>query len=202
MSFPRLSTIETLVVRRAALADSLWDAARLDAGSFDVQPRNVSLGDLVRLWVEGMLPAAHARGVTRTAHIHESPVVFADDLRLAQAVTRLVSNAIDFTPCGGEIDVDVGVLDRRALLCVCDTGHGMTKAQLDRCFESPSQRADRSPLRDTLAIGLFVVRGIVELHQDSIRAFSAGQGCGSTITITLPAIPPGPISTSSRDNHE
>ncbi|NUP05292.1 MAG: PAS domain-containing sensor histidine kinase [Polyangiaceae bacterium] len=183
-----IGRIEEHILQQAAEIESLWHAARLELGAVEVQCRNLSLSDLVRVCVEGMQPAAQATGTTMTLHIDQSPIVCADELRLAQVVTHLLSNAIRFTPAGGEIDIYVGVLEDTALLRVCDTGVGMTKDHVARVFDSPWNNTEPSTSGASSAFGLFLVRRIVELHKGSVRAFSPGPGHGSIFTVRLPYV--------------
>jgi signal transduction histidine kinase/CheY-like chemotaxis protein len=140
-------------------------------------------------------------------------VVFGDEMRLGQVVGNLISNAIKFTPSGGNIEVWMDHLsppdcapsrqsneqlkdhvvssdrERRGsvVISVKDSGAGMTQDQLALMFSEGIQ-FDRNKLQagGGSGLGLCISKGIVDRHDGYIRAFSDGPGLGSTFTVELP----------------
>jgi signal transduction histidine kinase len=98
-----------------------------------------------------------------------------------------LSNAVKFTPQGGEVTVQVETLEGHAQLLVTDTGMGIAQAFPPYVFDKFRQ-ADASFTRQHggLALGLAIARHLVELHGGSIEARSGGEGSGSTFVVTLP----------------
>jgi CheY-like chemotaxis protein len=110
-----------------------------------------------------------------------------DPDRLQQVVWNLISNAVKFTPTGGEVSVSLR-REKGFVLSVRDTGIGIDPAFVAHMFE-PFRQADGSTSREHggLGLGLAIVRQIVELHGGTVRAESAGKGHGSTFEVHLPS---------------
>ena len=114
-----------------------------------------------------------------------------DRERLEQVVQNLLTNAIKYSPGGGAIQVSIDDLGQEARLAVRDEGIGIPPALLPRLFEpfyriEPATRAMRG-----LGLGLHISKVLVEAHGGRIQAESAGEGQGSTFTVTLPRQPTG-----------
>src|SRR4029078_6795015 len=103
--------------------------------------------------------------------------------RLQQALTNLLTNAVRYTPSGGRMNVSMVVDGESAVIHVEDTGQGIESGDLANIFE-PFWRGTSSD--EGFGIGLALVRGIVELHEGSVAAFSDGIGTGTRFTVTLP----------------
>ena len=141
--------------------------------------------------VETMRPAAEAKGVTLATTLAPGSIsVLGDGERLQQVVANLLSNAVKFTPKEGRVTVQLERMGDLARLGVSDTGKGIVPEFLPHIFERFRQ-ADGSSTRAEagLGLGLAIVRHIVELHQGSVRAESAGEGKGATFTVDLPIAP-------------
>jgi CheY-like chemotaxis protein/anti-sigma regulatory factor (Ser/Thr protein kinase) len=114
-------------------------------------------------------------------------VVDGDKLRLAQAVGNVVTNAAKYTGPGGTLQISSETRDGRVLLHVADDGMGIDAALLPRVFDAFVQ-GERSLDRSEggLGMGLAVAKRLIELHDGTITARSAGEGRGSAFTISLP----------------
>jgi CheY-like chemotaxis protein len=151
------------------------------------------------------MPAAEARGVRIETDIDRTvPRVAGDPERMQQVVWNLLSNAVKFTPRGGVIRVQLFVVDgTQAQLVVSDTGRGIPPAFLPHLFERFRQADSRfSREHGGLGLGLAIASEIVATHGGTIRAASAGEGLGSTFTISLPlamanALQSGPTSVTA-----
>src|SRR5262249_6649447 len=123
--------------------------------------------------------------------------VHGDFGRLVQSLGNVLQNAAKYTDAGGEIDIDVQSTDGRVTLRVRDTGTGIAPDLLPNVFDlfvQSRRTLDRS--EGGLGIGLTVVRRLVEMHGGTVSAESAGDGCGSTFTIHLPAAQAPGVSDS------
>lgn len=110
--------------------------------------------------------------------------VQADAARLQQVVINLLSNAAKFTAEGGTASVSLTREGDEAVVVVSDSGVGMAPTQLGRIFE-PFERGPRTD-PNGLGLGLHVVRRIVDMHEGTVQASSAGEGLGSTLVVRLP----------------
>ena len=113
----------------------------------------------------------------------------ADLTRLAQVFSNLLTNSAKYTEPGGHIWLVGHRCQEDVIVSVRDDGIGIPADALPRIFDMFS-RVDRKIERTTggLGIGLALVKGLVELHDGSVLADSAGAGKGSTFTVRLPAL--------------
>jgi signal transduction histidine kinase len=115
--------------------------------------------------------------------------VHADVARLEQVFSNLLINAAKYTPDGGDITLTMERIGTHACIRFCDSGIGISPAMLERVFQLFAQ----ADARDARAegghgIGLAVVREMVEAHDGSVQATSAGLGLGSQFTVLLPTL--------------
>jgi CheY-like chemotaxis protein len=112
---------------------------------------------------------------------------------------NLLSNAIKFTPKGGAIDVGLEQVGAEARITVRDTGIGISAEALPEVFDRFRQ-VDTTLTRryGGLGLGLSIVHNLVEIQGGRVTAESAGEGRGSTFTITLPLVPSIPYVASPR----
>ncbi len=185
-----LGTIDRNARAQARLVDDLLDVSRIITGKVRLQISEVDLRPIVAAVVDGLRPAAEARGVAvsigGTAAAAE---VLGDPDRLQQVVWNLVSNAIKFTPRRGRVDISLFQVDSSIALEVSDTGQGISAQFLPRIFERFSQ-ADTSTTRGQagLGLGLAIVRHLVEMHGGKISARSEGEGKGATFHVEIPFV--------------
>jgi signal transduction histidine kinase len=131
-------------------------------------------------------PLAADRGVE--IRLTRAPaVVTGDSDRLAEALTNVVVNAVQYNRAGGDVNIRVGREDGDVAIDVRDTGIGIPAADCTRVFE-PFYRADAARSRDAggAGLGLAVARAIVERHGGHITCASE-PGAGTLISIRLPA---------------
>ena len=175
------------------LVDDLLDATRITQNKIQLQRHRLDLNDLVRATIEDNRPHLEKSGVRIDVSLAGAPIyVNADGVRIAQVLTNLLANAVNFTPAGGTATVTVSTEPTpephgAAVLRVRDNGSGIDAALLPRLFE-PFMQADRPLARagGGLGLGLALVKGLVELHGGSVSASSAGKGMGAEFAVRLP----------------
>jgi signal transduction histidine kinase len=113
-----------------------------------------------------------------------------DPDRMREAVDNLVSNAIKYSPAGGNIELSMTADKEGAVIVVRDEGAGLSQEDMSRLF-GRFQRLSAKPTggESSTGLGLSIVRRIIELHGGSIDADSQGPGRGAAFTIRLPVIP-------------
>ncbi|MBV8785022.1 MAG: PAS domain S-box protein [Gammaproteobacteria bacterium] len=171
-----------------AVIDDLLDANRIVSGTLTLDLQPINPLPTVHAAVESMADAAAAKGIRLQAQLDVPDVVLrADAQRLQQVVANLLSNAVKFTPFRGEIRVKMARADSQLRLTVEDDGVGIGAAFMPRVFERFSQEDASTTRRQTgLGLGLAIAHHIVALHGGTLQAHSAGKGCGTTFTLTLP----------------
>ncbi|HEY7521333.1 MAG TPA: ATP-binding protein [Methylomirabilota bacterium] len=190
------AVIHRQVRHLSGLVDDLLDAARVSTGKIILRTEPVDVGAAVRRVVGNLVAPRHAVRVDAA-----SAWVSADETRLDQIIENLVSNALKYTPAGGEVRAGVRADGSEVVLEVADTGDGIPAALLPHVFE-PFVQGERTADRTHggLGLGLALVKRLVEMHGGSVTAASGGGGRGSTFTVRLPgaaapATPPGPAGT-------
>jgi signal transduction histidine kinase len=176
--------------RLLRLVNDLLFVARFEAGQLELHPADLDLAAIVRQSVEESGPRAAAGGVELTCDASAASPVQADKGRMFQLVENLVSNAIKFTPDGGDVHVSVTPVNGVVRLEVADTGVGIAPDEQDRLFDRffRASTASEHQIPGT-GLGLYITRAIVEAHGGTI-AVRSGPGAGSSFCIELPARSP------------
>jgi signal transduction histidine kinase len=172
--------------RLLRLVNDLLFVARLEAGQLDLRPAELDLAAVVRQSVVEAEPRAAAGGIELTCEAGDVPAVQADRGRMFQLLDNLVSNAIKFTPAGGDVRVSLTPVNGVVRLEVSDTGIGIASAEQTRLFERffrASTASDRQ-IPGT-GLGLYIARAIVEAHGGSI-AVRSEPGEGTSFCVELP----------------
>ena len=176
--------LEREAVRLARIVSDLLDLSRLETGTSAFE--NVDLDRVVEEAADHSAANAGLRGVQLGVET-ESVSVPGSEQDLSLMVRNLVSNAVNYTPEGGTVVVELAAApDGGAELLVSDTGVGIPSRDLDRIFER-FYRVDRARSRETggTGLGLSIVRHVAENHGGSVEVTSE-LGQGSTFTVHLP----------------
>ena len=151
---------------------------------------HVDLRTVVEFAVNAIAPDIARRGHRLTVCLPADALwVHADVARLEQVFSNLLINAAKYTPDGGDIALTMERIGAHACIRFCDSGIGISATMLERVFQLFAQ-ADASDARAEggQGIGLAVVRDLVEAHEGSVQAASAGLGLGSQFTVLLPTL--------------
>ena len=171
------------------LVDDLLDITRIASNKIRLRRQRVEFGPVLEQALEAIERDLHAAGHSLSVEAPSTPVwLDADPDRLAQVVSNLLINAVQYTPVSGEIHVSATAVDGELRFSVSDTGLGLGHEDLDRVFEMFTQVSGVG--RDGLGIGLSLVKALVELHGGTVEARSDGLGRGSEFVVRLPAAMP------------
>jgi signal transduction histidine kinase len=181
--------------RLKRLVDDMLDVSRIEAGRIVLRREAVDLGDVVRDVVTELLPLARARNQKIEAQIAPLDPLDADRDKLHQITVNLVSNAIRYTPESGEIAIGVDEAPRErypggwARLRVRDNGVGIAEEDRQRIFDpflhpKPAKH-HTSALPDSAGLGLYIARGLIELHGGLITVDSQPE-VFTEFTVLLP----------------
>ena len=194
-----LDNIEHQFDHLAKLLGDLLDVTRFTQAKIQIVPHTVELRKLVERSLKASDALLRASDITLHVTYPGTPLqVWADDTRLEQAITNLMSNAAKFTPSGGSIWVNLSKENGSAVLKIRDNGAGIDQADLSNIFEL-YYKGSNGNNASGLGIGLLLVHEIVGLHQGSIEAKSGGRGTGSEFTVKLPIT--GMLSFASEPRH-
>jgi two-component system sensor histidine kinase BaeS len=193
-----VSSLLEEAVQLQHIIDDLQDLGAADAGALRLHPEPVRVDDLL-----GQVAAAH-QNLAETAGVTlavvpaapgtpRPPLFDADPVRLRQAVSNLVSNAVRHTPPGGQVTLRSYVSDSgdEVAVEVADTGSGIPADDVPHVFDR-FWRAEKSRNRTTggSGLGLAIVLKLAEAHGGTASVVST-EGQGSVFTVRLPTAPGG-----------
>ncbi len=170
--------------RMRRLIESLLELARFDAGQEVLKRFPLDLSTLVADSAELVKPLADERGVKIIADV--APLEITGDAgRLAQVVTNLLTNAVQYNRPDGEVRVALESAGGLAVLTVVDTGPGIAAEDLPRVFGRFFRADGARTGAGNAGLGLAICRAIVEAHGGTIEVASPA-GHGSTFIVRLP----------------
>lgn len=190
-----ISSVRRNAHRLKRLVDEMLEVRRLEDGKIMLRREPVELGDVVHNVVTELLPLANARQQTVETNITSISPIDADRDKLHQIVVNLLSNAIRYTPEQGHIaiKVDEAPHDRYpggwARLRVRDNGVGINEEDRQRIFDpfihAQPAKHHTSAGPDSAGLGLYIARGLIELHGGLITVDSQPE-VFTEFTVLLP----------------
>jgi signal transduction histidine kinase len=168
------------------LVEDLRILSLADAGELSMNRQPVQLGDLINRLAESFQRQAELNQIQLRTTVDEPlPPVNIDPERMQQAMGNLVSNALRYTPAGGEILLSARQVDDHIQMEVKDSGKGIEANELAHIFDR-FYRGDESRQEGGSGLGLAIAKSLIELQGGKISAASEGSGNGSVFTILLP----------------
>jgi len=170
-----------------ALINDILDLSKLEAQQAELQEEIFDIADLTDEAMRMLKPQAAKAGLRLLNEVApELPLLRADRRRIKQILINLASNAIKFTPDGGEVRVAAHRTATGLTLSVSDTGIGIAEADIPRALERFGQ-VDSALSRkyEGTGLGLPLSRQLAELHGGRLILGSA-PGVGTTVTVILP----------------
>ena len=181
----RIAGIEDTLRRLAQLINDLLDLDKIDSGRLSTKSVGVSV--LCKRATESIQELAHGNNVSLESNF-ESGSVEVDEDRIVQVLVNFLSNAIEFSPDGGKVKVDIYSVDDETVFTVSDEGCGIPENKRDKVFERFEQLKDKENAnRKGSGLGLAIAKAIVELHGGRIGVNSE-EGSGSTFWFTIPHV--------------
>jgi signal transduction histidine kinase len=199
---PEHQIIERQIDHVIRLVDDLLDVSRITRGKAELQKAPVELGRVVAKAVEMASPLLERRRHRFTVSVAAHGLALdADEGRLAQVVSNLLTNAARYTPPAGEISLRGRRVGDEIEIAVKDSGIGIEPAVLPNIFDlfvQGKRSIDRA--EGGLGLGLALVRNLVGMHGGTVVARSEGPGRGSEFVVRLPALHeealPAPVASA------
>ena len=181
-----LDSLERNARLQVQLISDLLDVSRIAKGKLLLELTRLDLGDVVAEALESVSALATKKALQIDLKGTTSTLV-ADFGRLQQIVINLLTNAIQFTPTGGSITLQMERVGDTAVLWVRDTGLGIDPEMLPAVFDQFQQGpGGQSRKHGGLGLGLAVVRQLTELHDGQVSVESGGRGKGTSFRLQLP----------------
>lgn len=186
------ATIRDNIEIEARLIDDLLDLNRIAHGKIALDKRKLDCHEVLDNAIAIVEPEIRRKKISLSINLEKKPCqLTADRTRLQQVFWNVLSNAVKFTPEKGKITIATALTpDRKQFsIKITDSGIGMTEDEIRRIFDAFAQgeHANNSGRHKFggLGLGLSISRMLVNMHEGSISAYSAGVGHGATFTIRL-----------------
>jgi len=184
-----LATIHQRAFFMKKLVDDFLDVSTIEAKRFDLDMQPVDIPEVLSKSLEISRLQARKKGVTLQVDIGPCPKpAFVDAAKIEQAITNLVSNAVEYSREGDPVFVRLFCHQDHLEFSVADNGPGMSRQDKEKLF-TPFGRAGtkKSAGEKSTGLGLLITHKIVSAHNGTVHVDSA-PGCGTVITLKLPVI--------------
>src|SRR5690606_20421427 len=177
--------------RLLTLINQLLDLSKMESGQYKLKYKKGNVLNETSMLVQSFYSYAEQHGISLTVQqtesakaLAENPFIYSSEA-LAIIMTNLVSNAIKYTPSGGNVTTTIDYRDNKLFVSVADTGQGISKEHLSKIFDrfyqvdEPGQRAYAGS-----GIGLALVKELSILHGGDVTVDSPDEG-GCVFTFWL-----------------
>jgi PAS domain S-box-containing protein len=179
-----LEVIEEEADRLTQLIENLLDASRLQAGGLSINMTDVSLKTIAERIAERFRTQSSQH--TFVVDLPDNfPVVLADEERISQVISNLFSNAIKYSPEGGEIRISGQVRPDHVIVCVSDQGPGIAPDDIPHVFDRFYRSSAATRKTKGAGLGLYLARAVVEAHSGRIWV-DPKPGAGARVCFSLP----------------
>jgi PAS domain S-box-containing protein len=186
-----VTMIRRNVELEARLIDDMLDLTRIARNKLELHLADVDVHEKLGHVIRICSAESSAKDITVNTHFAaEIDHIHADPARFQQILWNLLKNAIKFTPVGGTITIATqNTEDQKITITVSDTGVGIEPPALARIFDAFEQGGrDVTRQFGGLGLGLAISKALVEMHQGTITASSAGRNQGATFSVSFSAL--------------
>ncbi len=179
-----LAVIEEEADRLTGLIENLLDASRLQAGGLAINLADVDL----KVIADRIAKRFQTQSAIHTILVdfpENFPMVSADETRLEQVFSNLVSNAIKYSPHGGEIRISGQVRPAQVIVCVSDQGPGVAPEDIPHIFDRFYRASIAKRTTKGAGLGLYLARAVIEAHGGRIWV-DPRPGDGARICFSIP----------------
>jgi PAS domain S-box-containing protein len=194
LDFDRASQLGKLISRQVShmsrLVEDLIDISRVSRGLILLKQEPVEMRLVINDAVEQLQGMVKQKGHAIVLELtDEDCTVSGDRTRLLQVIGNIFGNAVRYTPPGGHVEIAMSRDAGAVVIKVSDTGVGIRPERISDLFGLFTRGETTSDRNSSgLGLGLALVQKLVELHGGTVSAFSAGEGLGSSFTVSLPRL--------------
>ncbi|MCB1531407.1 MAG: PAS domain S-box protein [Alphaproteobacteria bacterium] len=172
------------------IINEVLDMSKIEAGRIELDESQMDVGDMLRSVTRMLASRAFASDVKMEVRTPDDlPDIFADPRLMRQIFINLITNAVKFSNAGGQIEMDVCMLeDGRMQITIADEGVGIAKEKIKRAMEPFGQVSDTHENigNQGTGLGLPLAKAMVELH-DGLMRLESDVGQGTTVFVTIPS---------------
>ncbi|AWF79893.1 two-component sensor histidine kinase [Microbulbifer sp. A4B17] len=183
-----LRILHSKIQQLSRLIDDLYELSLSDAGALSYCKSDISLVKVLRGVIEDFEIPFDQKNIHLSSDLQlsEDKLVYADEARLNQLFSNLLTNSLRYTDSDGQLKIAARCEARTAIITLADSAPGVASADIPHLFER-LYRADSSRSRETggAGLGLSICQNIVTAHEGSISATPSTMG-GLEISIFLP----------------
>jgi len=187
-----LVTVQRNVKRLEVLMDQLLDVMKIDEQKLMLQKEVVNVKDIINECLDELSYLINEKNLEIALDIDHEIMLNIDPERIFTVFTNLISNAVKFSPDYKLIEITAKKTDSKYTFKIKDNGIGLSDEELGRLFKKferikRPRESENINIKDSgTGLGLYISKGIIEIHDGEIWAESEGEDKGATFTFTLP----------------
>ncbi|TXT56278.1 MAG: Histidine kinase (modular protein) [Promethearchaeota archaeon] len=178
--------------RLESLIKDLLETSRLETKGLELKKERENLGFLIKYSINDLLGLINQRKHNVAMELHENMNTMFEKERIYQVITNLLSNAINYTPPNGTLEIKSEIKDNHYVISIKDSGIGLTEDEKKKIFKKFGKIERYGQGFDVISegtgLGLYISKKVIELHGGKIWVKSEGRNKGSTFSFSLPIV--------------